>query len=309
MKVLFNKTEMGNFKNNIVALGSFDGLHLGHLTLINKVIELSKEKGANSMVYTFLNHPRSVVRKDNPPKLLMDNKTKEEVLESLGIDLLFFEEFTTDFMKLTPEDFIKYLVNDLGVTSIVVGFNYRFGYKNSGDVSLLKELSKKYGYDIYVLDPRSEAEIIVSSTTIREALESGDLNKANYLLSRAYSLRGEVTHGKKLGRKLGYPTANLKVREDALLPKLGVYYTNVKWRGKIYKGITSVGMNPTVNGKNITVETFILDFDHILYGEELIVYFVHRIRDELKFDSLDELILQLQKDEDFAKKQKIYVEL
>lgn len=309
MKVLFNKDNMGDLKNNIVALGSFDGLHLGHLTLVNKVLELSKEKGANSMVYTFLNHPRSVIKKDNPPRLLMDNKTKEKVLKKLGIDILFFEEFTTDFMKKTAEEFVAYLVNELGAKAIVVGFNYRFGYRNSGNVELLSELSKKYGYELYILDPRSEEETIVSSTIIRDLIESGDLHRANKYLSRPYSLRGMVIHGKKLGRKLGYPTANMQVSEGILLPSLGVYYTNVEWNGEIYKGITSVGMNPTVNGKNITVETFILDFDNYLYDEEIEVYFITKMRDEIKFDSLDGLIEQLKEDESYAKLQKIYVEL
>ncbi|MGL4773603.1 MAG: bifunctional riboflavin kinase/FAD synthetase [Clostridium sp.] len=308
MRVIVDKSEIKFSKNNYVALGSFDGLHLGHLSLINKVKEVAKENEGNSMVYTFKNHPRSVIKKDNPPQLLMDNKSKEEVLEKLGVDFLYFEEFTKDFMKQTPEDFVRFLVEDLGVCGIVVGFNYRFGFKNLGDVNLLKELREKYNYNLYVMEPYEFDDIVVSSSRIREELKSGNVELVNEMLSRPISMRGIVTHGKKLGRTLGYPTANLKINPEILLPKLGVYYTNVKWNGEIYKGITSVGMNPTVNGKNITVETFILDFNEMIYDDEIVILFLKRIRDELKFDSLDELVNELKSDEEFAKREKLYVE-
>ncbi|MGL5150140.1 MAG: bifunctional riboflavin kinase/FAD synthetase [Clostridium sp.] len=307
MKVIENRDKIQFSKNNYVALGSFDGLHLGHLSLIEKVINEAREKDGASMVYTFKNHPRTILNKENPPKLLMDNNTKEETLRSLGLDYLVFEEFTSEFMKLTPEEFVKNLVVNYNVKGIVVGFNYRFGFKNLGDITLLKELSGKYNYELFVLEPFTFKDIVVSSSRIRKELIDGDIVEVNHMLSRPYSISGIVTHGKKLGRTIGFPTANLKINENMLLPKTGVYYTNVLYDKKIYKGITNVGMNPTVNGKNISVETFILDFNEEIYEKEIRVSFLSYIRGEKKFNSLKELLSQLKLDEAFAKNQKLYV--
>ncbi|MGG7175981.1 bifunctional riboflavin kinase/FAD synthetase [Clostridium paraputrificum] len=290
-----------------VALGSFDGLHRGHLSLVNKIVELSKEKGGTSIVYTFRNHPRTLIKSENPIKLLLDNKTKYEILKEKEVDKVYFEEFNEEYMKISPEEFVKYLCNKFNVKGIVVGFNYRFGYKNIGDVDLLKKLSDKYSYKLYVIEPCNYEGEVVSSTRIRKELSNGNIKIANEMLTRPYSLRGKVVHGKKIGRQIGFPTANVKYSENLLLPELGVYYTNVKWNNKIYKGITSVGKNPTVNGKNITLETYILDFNHEIYGEEITVYFITKIRDEEKFNSLEELINEIEKDKKFAEKEKLYV--
>ena len=228
-----------------VALGSFDGLHSGHLSLVNKIIELANENKGKSIVYTFKNHPRTLIKGATPPKLLMDNESKEEILEALGVDLIYFEEFNEEYMKLTPEGFIKYLCEKFKVKGIVVGFNYRFGYKNVGNIEMLKELSTKYGYELYVMEPCNYEDEVISSTRIRNELLSGNVDKAMKMLNRPYCIKGKVVHGKKLGRAIGFPTANLDYSKEALIPKKGVYYTNVQWQGKIYKGITSVGNNPT----------------------------------------------------------------
>lgn len=267
-----------------VALGSFDGLHSGHLSLVNKIIELANENKGKSIVYTFKNHPRTLIKGATPPKLLMDNESKEEILEALGVDLIYFEEFNEEYMKLTPEGFIKYLCEKFKVKGIVVGFNYRFGYKNVGNIEMLKELSTKYGYELYVMEPCNYEDEVISSTRIRNELLSGNVDKAMKMLNRPYCIKGKVVHGKKLGRAIGFPTANLDYSKEALIPKKGVYYTNVQWQGKIYKGITSVGNNPTVNGDKLTIETYILDFNNDLYGHNIKVYFIKKIRDEKKFN-------------------------
>ena len=292
-----------------VALGSFDGLHSGHLSLVNKIIELANENKGKSIVYTFKNHPRTLIKGATPPKLLMDNESKEEILEALGVDLIYFEEFNEEYMKLTPEGFIKYLCEKFKVKGIVVGFNYRFGYKNVGNIEMLKELSTKYGYELYVMEPCNYEDEVISSTRIRNELLSGNVDKAMKMLNRPYCIKGKVVHGKKLGRAIGFPTANLDYSKEALIPKKGVYYTNVQWQGKIYKGITSVGNNPTVNGDKLTIETYILDFNNDLYGHNIKVYFIKKIRDEKKFNSIDDLVIQLKKDKYYALEEMFFVNL
>ena len=292
-----------------VALGSFDGLHSGHLSLVNKIIELANENKGKSIVYTFKNHPRTLIKGATPPKLLMDNESKEEILEALGVELIYFEEFNEEYMKLTPEGFIKYLCEKFKVKGIVVGFNYRFGYKNVGNIEMLKELSTKYGYEFYVMEPCNYEDEVISSTRIRDELLNGNVDKAMKMLNRPYIIKGKVVHGKKLGRAIGFPTANLDYSKEALIPKKGVYYTNVQWQGKIYKGITSVGNNPTVNGDKLTIETYILDFNNDLYGHNIKVYFIKKIRDEKKFNSIDDLVIQLKKDKYYALEEKFFVNL
>lgn len=291
--------------NSYVALGSFDGLHKGHLSLVRKVVELANEMNGTSVVYTFKNHPRKFIKSINSPKLILDNKEKEEILKKENVDVIYFEEFTSDFMKLSPEEFIKYLCNKFNVKGIVVGFNYRFGYKNSGDVNLLKKLSEIYNYKLFIMETCTYNEEVISSTRIRQALARGDVEEANLMLSRPFFIRGKIVHGKKLGRTIGFPTANLSFKDEMILPKIGVYYTNVLWNNKLYKGITSVGNNPTVNGEKITVETFILDFEKDIYEEEITVYFFKFLRNEKKFTSIDELKNQLKRDAKIAAQENI----
>ncbi|WP_194190472.1 bifunctional riboflavin kinase/FAD synthetase [Clostridium chrysemydis] len=289
-----------------IALGSFDGLHKGHLELVKKIVSLAKNNNSYSMVYTFKNHPRKIISSNSDIELLMNNSTKVRLLEEFGVDEIVLKEFTKDLMKEPPEDFIKKLCANYKVKGIVVGFNYRFGYKNKGDLELLKSLSKVYGYKLYVIDPLMVENDVVSSTRIRNYLKNGHVEKAMRLLQRPYSLEGVVVGGKKLGRTIGFPTANLKVSEDMLIPKKGVYYTNVIYNNEKFKGITSVGTNPTVNGEKITIETYILNFDRIIYDKELKLIFLERIRDEKKFNSIEELVERLKKDKDFAKKRELY---
>lgn len=287
--------------NNYTALGSFDGLHLGHLSLIYKVVEIAKKNHGKSMVFTFKNHPRTLINKENGLKLLMDNERKTEILEKHGIDIVCFQEFDSEFMKMTPREFIKFLIFEYNIKGIVVGFNYKFGYKNLGNVELLRELQDEYGYELHVMEPCIYNGKVISSTRIRKSLENGEVLEASKMLETPYTLRGEVVHGKKIGRTIGFPTANLKFNKNFVLPKCGVYYTNVKVNNNIYKSITSIGNNPTVNGDKITVETYILDFDRDIYGMQIDVRFMKRIRDNEKFNNLEGLRNKLEQDKSFAK--------
>lgn len=296
-------------KKTYVALGSFDGIHKGHLALINKSIELAKKNDSLSMVYTFKNHPRTLINKKEAPKLIMNLDEKMSELKDLGVNLSVFVEFTKDFMSLEPREFINNLIEIYNVKGIVVGFNYRFGYKNKGDVNFLKELTASKGIELHIIDPFTYNDEVVSSTRIRKSIADGEMEDAYNMLNRYFSLNGEVVGGKRIGRTINFPTANMDVDKKVVLPKIGVYYTNVEVDRKIYKGITSVGNNPTVNGKNITVETHILNFDEDIYGKKIKLYFISKIRDEKKFNSLEELKNQLVKDKKFAEKSNIKIYL
>ena len=270
-------------RKNFVALGSFDGLHEGHLSLIRKIKQLAEEGEGQSIVYTFKNHPRKFINTNSTLNLLMTNEEKVSILEEEGIDILAFKKFDKETMEMSPEEFIKNICENFNIKGIVVGFNFKFGYKNAGNIKL------------------------VSSTRIREAIIDGEVEEAFNMLTRPYSLKGKVIHGKKLGRTIGFPTANLEIDKSKCIPAKGVYYTNVSIKGKIFKGITSVGHNPTVNGKELTIETNILDFNEDIYGQTINVSFINKIREEIKFNGLEELVNQLKIDKSYAEKNNIII--
>ena len=294
--------------NTYIALGSFDGLHLGHMSLINKAIDLAKKNsGCKSMVYTFKNHPLTIINEDMVPKLLCSNKYKIELLEKSELDILNLVTFNVEYMKITPEKFIENLLKFYAVKGLIVGFNYRFGYKNLGDIDLLKKLSVKLGFELYIMDAVKLFGETISSSKIRHFISEGEVHEANKLLGRSYMLEGKVIKGKQLGRTIGFPTINLDYDKSFLLPSGGVYYTIVEYENSLFKGITNVGYNPTVDGKKLSIETYILEFDKSIYGENVRIFFKNKFRDEKKFDSLDELIAELKKDKLYAEKQKIEI--
>lgn len=301
--IIINNKESDNY----VALGSFDGLHYGHLSLVRKTVQVAREKNGKSMVFTYKNHPKTIIRPDSVPKLIMDLDTKLEYLDEENVDIVVLRSFTKEFMSMEAEDFIRLLCEDYNVKGIVVGFNFRFGHKNLGDIELLRNLQRKYGYELYIVEPYTYKGEAISSTRIRNSILDGDVSEATNMLSKPYLIKGKVVYGKQLGRTVGIPTANLEFNNKMVLPSKGVYYTNVKYEGKVFKGLTSVGYNPTVNGTKLTVETFILNFDKMIYGEEIKVYFVEKIRDEIKFESLNKLVEQIKKDEDFVKNKSIII--
>lgn len=302
MQIFDNNYVSSLSKKTYIALGSFDGLHLGHMRLIKECINLAKENNGLSMVYTFKNHPLTTINPDKAPKLLMDNDNKASILRSVGVDILTLMDFDKKLMETSAEQFVEMLVNDFNLGGVVVGFNYRFGHKNQGDVSLLKQLSLKYNFIVKVMDPLESNEELISSSRIRLLIEEGNVTEANKLLYKPYMISGKVISGKQLGRTLGYPTANIDIDKKFMIPKAGVYYTLVKHNDNIYKGMTNVGYNPTVGVTNdINIETYILDFDKEIYNDYISVYFIERIRDEERFDSLEVLIEQMNKDYSYVK--------
>ncbi|MBP2031673.1 riboflavin kinase/FMN adenylyltransferase [Clostridium algifaecis] len=308
MIVIEDNFNMHFKEETYVALGSFDGLHLGHMCLINKVIQLSKVNNAKSMVFTFKFHPRMVINKSTAPKILMDNESKLEVLKNAGLDIINMTNFNSDFMKISPEEFIVNLINSYKVKGLVVGFNYRFGYKNTGDVELLKKLSIKYKFSLDIIEPVKYNEETVSSSIIRKLIsEKGDVKKAADMLTRPFMIEGSVIHGKKLGKELGFPTANLKIDKMIIIPKEGVYFTIVKYKDNYYRGITNVGDNPTTNDNKLSIETNILNFNQNIYDEHIKVYFIERIRNESKFHTLEDLTNQLKNDKEYAENRKLEI--
>lgn len=286
--------------DNYIALGSFDGLHLGHLSLIHKICEEAQKNNGKSIVYTFKDHPRALLNLDNAPKLLMNNDEKLEILEKCGVDMVYFQEFNSEFMKMTPRAFIEFLIDKFHLKGLVVGFNYKFGYKNTGNTDLLKELQKEYGFELFIMEPCKCKGEVISSTRIRNEIQEGNVCEACEMLGHPLRVSGEIVHGRQIGRTIGFPTANLDYDKKFILPAIGVYYTNVKVNNNIYKGITSVGNNPTVEGKKLTVETYILDFNEDIYGRNIEVFFIKKIRNEKKFSGIEQLKNQLEKDKSFA---------
>lgn len=293
-----------------IALGSFDGLHKGHMKLVKEAKKMAKENNGKSMVFTFKDHPLNVINKEIAPKILLDNPSKAKILEKNGVDIVNFIDFDKECMELSPEDFIKKMLYYYNADGFVVRFNYRFGYKNLGDIELLNKMSQEFNFNLNVVSPVKYLNEVISSSKIRHILiDDGNVDKAKKMLGRNYFLKGNVVRGKQLGRKLGFPTVNLNYNTKYVLPRGGVYYTLIEYKNKLYKGITNVGYNPTVEDKKLNIETHILDFHEDIYGEDIIIYFSKRIRDEKKFSSLEELKQQLEKDKIFAERQIVQINL
>lgn len=303
---ILNDNFHSNFNSKTyIALGSFDGLHMGHIHLLNYCKELSKKNNISSMVYTFENHPLSIINADMMPKLIMSNPIKVKILENMGIDILNMVKFDKDFMAISPEDFIKQLVYHYKPKGLIVGFNYRFGYKNLGDIELLLKLKSIYKFEVHEIKPIRYQGEIVSSSRIRHLISEGEIETADALLTRPYMLSGKVIKGKQNGRTMGFPTINLDYDKSFVIPKGGVYYSNVIYKNQFYKGITNVGYNPTFKGDKLSIETHILDFNQDIYGDNVDVLFISKMRDEKKFSSIDELKSRLNLDKKYASYQEL----
>lgn len=281
----------------VLALGNFDGLHRGHLRIIERVRRGAVERGGTAMAMTFDPHPPRVVRPDRAPPLLMTTAQRIEALERAGIGCVAVVRFTLEMSRWDPETFVRtVLVDWLRVSEVWVGANFLFGHERSGNFSLLRALGQRYGFRADKIDPVRYKEFVVSSTRIRRLVAEGRIDEAGALLGRVYSLDGIVVEGRKRGRELGFPTANLQTDND-LIPPRGVYATTLTIDGIVHAAITNIGVRPTFgDATEATVETHLLDYTGDLYGRHVRLGFVQRLRDERYFEDVDALRAQIDAD-------------
>lgn len=273
----------------VISLGKFDGLHMGHKLLLERMLKKKQQEGLKAVMFTFDIPPKAAVNKE-AFKVLTTNDEKESVFAKSGIDYLIEYPFTEEVRTMEPEAFVRMLWEKLHVKCIVAGKDFRFGHNRRGDYHLLKELGPRYGFETIIVDKRQYEGRDISSTFIREEIQNAHMEKANLLLGYEFFLQGTVLHGRKLGRKLGIPTVNLIPPVDKLLPPFGVYVSQVLIDGALHGGITNVGRKPTIEGENpIGVETHIFDYSEDLYGQEIQVRFLTWLRPEKKFSSIEEL--------------------
>lgn len=301
---IINVTGKELHKNNAcIALGNFDGVHIGHQSIINAAVDEARRLNLVSCVYTFACHPSIIL--GNPKPLITTNSEKSELLCNLGVDTLIYDDFK-EVKDLSPEEFCKeILVGSLGATQIFCGENYHFGKNGVGNASVLKEELSKFGVKVNVLPFTTINNKIVSSTEIRAALSCGNIELCNKMLGRRYSFSGKVIHGKHLGRILGFPTLNISIEKCKLIPKLGVYFTTTTIDDKEYNSISNIGIRPTTDANDnsdVNCETYVLNYNDDVYNKDISVNLIKMLRDEKKFNNIDELKTQLLKDKDIAEK-------
>lgn len=289
-------------KQTVVTIGTFDGVHVGHKKIVKRLIDTAKIEGLQSVILTFFPHPRMVLQKDTNIKLINTIDERHDILEDLGLGILMVKKFTQEFSRLSAEDFVKtVLVDELKAKKVIIGYDHRFGRNRNANINDLKIFGKTYGFCVEEISVQDINDVAVSSTKIRTALEAGDICLANTFLGYPFFLTGKVAKGKGLGKKLGYPTANIEIEEDyKIIPKQGAYIVSTVLKDvKIY-GMMNIGMNPTVNGNAQTIEVNFFDFDADIYGDVLKISLLHRIRDEEKFQSVEDLKIQLAEDKQTA---------
>ena len=298
MKILKREDLPQNFRHCVATIGNFDGVHLGHQALFREAVRRAREKGGEAVAITFEPHPLKVLRPEIPLKLICTPEQKIKLIEEAGLDYLLLLEFTPELASLEAEDFVEeILVRGLGVKELIVGYDYRFGRKRRGDTELLKILGQRFGFEVVVIPPQKVNGLIVSSTLIRELITEGEVELAAKLLGRYYRLCGEVIPGHGRGRRLlGFPTANLKLSKEKLLPRTGVYAVYVHLHEKKLPAVMNLGFNPTFGDGYLSAEVHIFDFEGDLYGQRICLSFVKRLRDEKKFSSPEELAAQIAED-------------
>lgn len=306
MTIIKSLDEVINVENTVVTIGNFDGIHKGHIKLIKEAVKEAKTKNYKSVVFTFKNHPMRYFRADSI-KHIITNEEKVKIFEDLGVDIVFMIPFDEYMTKISATDFVKTILHEkLKCKMVIVGHDFTFARNKEGNASLLESLGKKYNMKVKVIEPIKIKGRRVSSSYIRNLINDGNVSEIKNFLGRNYFLEGEVIHARKIGRTIGFPTANLKAEDKLIIPKNGIYAVKVYVKNKVYYGATNIGYNPTVNGKVLSIETNIIDFDEEIYGEIIRVEFLDRIRDEKKFNSLDELKSQLRKDVNFVYKKYVY---
>ncbi len=300
MQVFWDINQIEPQVDTALTIGTFDGVHRGHLSIIRELQARAQKIGATPTLVTLEPHPRLVLSKEDAPpaRLLTTIEEKIEALSLLGLDRLVVANFSHAFASLSPAEFVSdILVKKLKMKQIVIGHDHAFGRDRAGNINLLQELKDRYSYEVSVVDPIRVGKKVVSSTEIRNLLLDGQVESATKLLGRSYNLRGQVVKGDGRGRQLGYPTANIRpFSRYKLIPKVGIYATRIKVGKQIYNSATYIGQRPTFNLSEKVIEVHLLDFDGELYGQEVELVFIRFIREDAKFDSISDLITQIEED-------------
>ncbi len=304
MKIHRDFTSLGEVKNAIVSIGNFDGVHKGHQQIIQQVINRAQECGGESVIITFNPHPRIVLGNDEDFRLISSYLDKVDRFQHTGIDHLVVINFNKEFAALSSEQFAeKYLKGVLNTKSLIIGYDLRIGSDHLGDFEGFKVLGEKYGFEVEEISRVNIESATVSSTLIRKALLTGNINKANELLGYDYGIFGKVIYGNQIGKKIGFPTANIEIKDPkVLLPCNGVYVVKVLWNDNVYGGMANIGIRPTISHSQLTLEVHLFGFSKNIYLDFVTVYFQNRLRDERRFNSLDELKKQLEIDKENAQK-------
>ena len=286
----------------ILTIGTFDGVHLGHQKILNRLVELKKSSGLKTVVLTFEPHPRKVLFPEQTDlKLITLTNEKLELLAKYKVDCTVVYPFDEAFSKMDVDDYINtILVKQLNVKYIIIGYDHKFGKDRLGDINVLKKHEANYNFKVEEIAKEDIDSITISSSNIRKSLISGDIEKANFLLGHFYSLKARVVAGKKLGREIGFPTANLKIEnDDKLIPKIGVYFVEIILDSQNHFGMLNIGHNPTIDAdQNLKLEVNIFNFNQDIYSKSITVNFIKRLRDEIKFNTLNDLISQLNRDKE-----------
>nr|WP_317041725.1 bifunctional riboflavin kinase/FAD synthetase [Tenacibaculum agarivorans] len=281
-----------------VTIGTFDGVHIGHQKIIKNLVSQAKSNGKKSVLLTFFPHPRMVLQKEVSVKLINTINERKELLEKIGLDYLIIHPFSRAFSRLTALDFVRdILVNQLKTSKLIIGYDHHFGKNREGNIEQLSEFSQIYNFEIEEIPAQDIDSVAVSSTKIRNALKSGELKTANDYLGYEFTLKGEVVKGENIGTKIGFPTANIVIEEEyKLIPKSGVYIVKSLIEGIEYFGMMNIGNRPTLNGKDQTIEIHFFDFQDDLYGKNINVQLIYFLREEQKFNSIQDLTTQLKLD-------------
>ncbi|EGV43743.2 bifunctional riboflavin kinase/FAD synthetase [Bizionia argentinensis JUB59] len=298
------ETLHSDFKDDtVITIGTFDGVHIGHKKIIERLVNSAKNNGRKSAILTFFPHPRMVLQKDSDIKMLNTIDEKAAIMKAHGLDYLFIKKFTKEFSRLKASDFVSdVLVDHLHAKKVIIGYDHQFGRNRTANIDDLRKFGEQFGFEVEEISVQDINEVSVSSTKIRTALQDGNVKKANSYLGYNYMLTGTVIHGKGLGKNIGFPTANIHIEERyKLIPKEGVYVVKSEINNKTYYGMMNIGINPTVSQeKTQTIEVNFFNLDDNLYDSKLKIEMLDRIRDEQKFNSVEALQKQLQQDKQTA---------
>ena len=296
MQILSNLFEIKLSKSTIATIGTFDGIHIGHQKILNSLARFAKENSLKSVVITFDPHPRKIINKKNSIELINTIEEKKEKLKTLGIDYLIVQKFDEKFSETEANKFVEILKNNINIKKLIVGYDHRFGKNRNADINDLKKYGKELNFEVIEIDALEIKEVNISSTKIRSAIQDGNIRLANSYLGYNFFLSGEVVKGHSRGKELGFPTANLKIDEDKIIPKNGVYLVKSKIDHQDIYGMMNIGYNPTFNNKSKKIETHFFNLNKNLYGKIIKIELLEYIREEKRFETVDDLIQRLKLD-------------